>query len=271
MEEGPAPAERTRLQALGEAVGQEVPLSVVAGLKVKTVVLDPGHGGKDTGAIGPGGVYEKDLTLAMAKRLRGYLEQMGLEVFLTRDKDVTLSLEDRTRFANEKGADLFLSLHVNASHNKKAQGIETYTLNLNSDRYAMRLAARENASSTRKIGDLQLILADLATKANTDDSVQLARWVQGKMVEKLRGRYGADTIRDLGVKQALFFVLVGDKMPAVLLETGFISHPEEVKRLRTGTFQEDAMRGVAEGVRQFILEREAIASDATRQAATAVF
>lgn len=271
MEEGPAPAERTRLQALGEAVGQEVPLSVVAGLKVKTVVLDPGHGGKDTGAIGPGGVYEKDLTLAMAKRLRGYLEQMGLEVFLTRDKDVTLSLEDRTRFANEKGADLFLSLHVNASHNKKAQGIETYTLNLNSDRYAMRLAARENASSTRKIGDLQLILADLATKANTDDSVQLARWVQGKMVEKLRGRYGADTIRDLGVKQALFFVLVGAKMPAVLLETGFISHPEEVKRLRTGTFQEDAMRGVAEGVRQFILEREAIASGATRQAATAVF
>lgn len=262
----------------GERVGEiekiiesDIPFSVMAGLKIRRVVLDPGHGGKDTGAIGPDGAKEKDLTLAMAKRLRRHLEAMGLEVLLTREDDRTLSLEDRTRFANEKGADLFLSLHVNAAHNRKAHGIETYTLNLNSDRYAMRLAARENASSERRIGDLQFILADLATKANTDDSVKLAKLVQQKMVSKARSRHGKDTIRDLGVKQALFFVLVGAKMPAILLETGFISHPEEGKRLQSGTYQEEVMRGVAEGVRQFILDREALARGGVDEGTTGVF
>src|SRR5690606_2249769 len=156
-------------------------------------------------------------------------------------------------------------------HNRKAHGIETYTLNLNSDRYAMRLAARENASSERRIGELQFILADLATKANTDDSVKLARLVQSKMVSRLQSRHGKDRIRDLGVKQALFFVLVGAKMPAILLEAGFISHPEEGKRLQSRAYQEEAMRGVAEGVMQFIREREALASGAMEEGATGVF
>lgn len=260
-----------RLGAIEEAIEAELPFSVVAGLKIRRVVLDPGHGGKDTGAIGPDGAKEKELTLAMAKRLRAHLEALGLEVLLTREDDRTLSLEERTRFANEKGADLFLSIHVNAAHNRKAKGIETYTLNLNSDRYAMRLAARENASSERRIGDLQFILADLATKANTDDSVKLAKLVQGRMVSKLRSRHGKERIRDLGVKQALFFVLVGAKMPSILLETGFISHPEEGKRLQTRAYQEDVMRGVAEGVRQFILDREALASGGIEEGATGVF
>jgi len=260
-----------RVEAIEKLIGGEVPLSVVAGLKIRRVVIDPGHGGKDTGAIGPDGAKEKDLTLAMAKKLRTYLEEKGLEVLLTRESDRTLSLEERTRFANEKGADLFLSLHVNAAHNRKAHGIETYTLNLNSDRYAMRLAARENASSERRIGELQFILADLATKANTDDSVKLARLVQSKMVSRLQSRHGKDRIRDLGVKQALFFVLVGAKMPAILLEAGFISHPEEGKRLQSRAYQEEAMRGVAEGVMQFIREREALASGAMEEGATGVF
>lgn len=260
-----------RVQAIEELIGGEVPLSVVAGLKIRRVVIDPGHGGKDTGAIGPDGTREKDLTLAMAKKLRAYLEKEGLEVLLTREDDRTLSLEERTRFANEKGADLFLSLHVNAAHNRDAHGIETYTLNLNSDRYAMRLAARENASSERGVGDLQLILADLATKANTDDSVKLARLVQRNMVSRLQQRYGKDRVRDLGVKQALFFVLVGAKMPAILLETGFITHPEEGKRLKSAAYQEEAMRGVAEGVLQFIREREALAAGAADEATTGVF
>lgn len=270
MEEGSAESGE-RIGAIERVIEGDLPFSVLAGLKIRRVVLDPGHGGKDTGAIGPDGAKEKDLTLAMAKRLRVHLEALGLEVLLTREDDRTLSLEDRTRFANEKGADLFLSIHVNAAKNRKAYGIETYTLNLNSDRYAMRLAARENASSERTIGDLQFILADLATKANTDDSVKLAKLVQSKMVSKLRSRHGKDKIRDLGVKQALFFVLVGAKMPAVLLETGFISHPEEGKRLQSGSYQEDLMRGVAEGVRQFILEREALASGGIDEGTTGVF
>lgn len=186
-----------RLAAIEKATGGEIPLSLAAGLKVRRVVIDPGHGGKDTGAIGSGGTKEKDLTLAIARRLKRHLEGMGLEVLLTREEDVYLDLEERTRFANEKQADLFLSIHVNAAENRKARGIETYTLNLNSDRYAMRLAARENASSSKRIGDLQFILADLATKANTDDSIRLARLVQSELVSRLRKTWG-DSIRDLG-------------------------------------------------------------------------
>ena len=266
-----APPHGHRVQALQELIGGEIPLSVVAGLKVRRVVIDPGHGGKDTGAIGPDGTREKDLTLAMAKKLRAYLQKEGLEVLLTREDDRTLSLEQRTRFANEKGADLFLSLHVNAARNREAHGIETYTLNLNSDRYAMRLAARENASSERGVGDLQLILADLATKANTDDSVKLARLVQRSMVSRLQQSHGKDRVRDLGVKQALFFVLVGAKMPAILMEVGFITHPEEGKRLKSTAYQEEVMRGAAEGVLQFIREREALAAGAVDEATTGVF
>lgn len=247
-----------RLAALEKATGGEIPLSLAAGLKVKRVVIDPGHGGKDTGAIGRRGTREKDLTLNISRKLKKHLEAMGLEVLLTRNSDVFLELEERTRFANEKHADLFISVHVNAAENRRAYGIETYTLNLNSDRYAMRLAARENASSSKSIGDLQFILADLATKANTDDSVRLARLVQGEMVGTLRKSYGTK-IRDLGVKQALFYVLVGAKMPAILVEAAFVSNPDEEQRLRTDKYQEQTARSIAEGVRRFIAEREAIA------------
>ncbi len=247
-----------RLHALEGALGGDIPLSLAAGLKVKRVVLDAGHGGKDTGAIAKDGTKEKDITLSITRRLKKRLEAIGLEVILTRDSDVFLSLEERTTIANDHRADLFLSIHVNAATNRKAYGIETYTLNLNSDRYAMRLAARENATSTRSVGDLDLILADLTTKANTDDSVRLARHAQGQMTGQLRAKYGG-AIKDLGVKQALFFVLVGAKMPAILLETGFISHADESKRLRTTAYQEELAKSIADGVRRFIEEREAIA------------
>lgn len=250
--------DRERLAAIEKATGGEIPLSLVAGLKVRRVVIDPGHGGKDTGAIGKRGTREKDLVLSISRKLKRRLEAMGLEVLLTRDRDEFLELEERTRFANDKHADLFISVHVNAAENRRAYGIETYTLNLNSDRYAMRLAARENASSSKSIGDLQFILADLATKANTDDSVRLARLVQGEMVGTLRRSYGSK-IRDLGVKQALFFVLVGAKMPAILVEAAFVSNPDEELRLRSDKYQEETARSIADGVRRFIAEREAIA------------
>jgi len=263
--------DRERLAALEKATGGEVSLSLAAGLKVRRVVIDPGHGGKDTGAIGRKGTREKDLTLAISKKLKRELQAMGLEVLLTREKDVFLELEERTRFANERQADLFISVHINAAENRKAHGIETYTLNLNSDRYAMRLAARENASSKRRVADLEFILADLATKANTDDSVRLARLVQGEMVSRLRRTYGEKAIRDLGVKQALFFVLVGAKMPAILVEASFVSNPEEEQRLRTDKYQEETARSIAEGVRRFIAEREAIAQGAAPGSVGAVF
>jgi N-acetylmuramoyl-L-alanine amidase len=231
---------------------------VLAGLKVHRVVIDAGHGGNDTGAIGPTGVKEKDVTLAIARKLASKLEDAGLEVVLTRDTDRYVKLADRTALANEKRGDLFISVHCNAGASRKWRGVETYTLNLNSDRYAARLAARENAGSERGIGELQYILADLATKANTDDSTRLAHAVQSELHDAVREDGGKEA-RDLGVKQALFFVLVGARMPAILVETSFISNPEEEKLLKTASYQDDVAGSIADGVDRFIADREKLA------------
>ena len=137
------------------------------------MVIDAGHGGHDSGAIGPGGTMEKDVSLQIATRLGELLSDRGLEVILTRDDDRFVKLEDRARLANEAKGDLFISVHCNSAPKKKARGIETYSLNIASDRYSIRLAARENSSSEKGMSDLQFILADLATKANTEESTRL--------------------------------------------------------------------------------------------------
>ncbi|HCF57629.1 MAG TPA: N-acetylmuramoyl-L-alanine amidase, partial [Myxococcales bacterium] len=160
--------DRARLAKLEEVAHASVPLSVQVGLKVKRVIIDAGHGGHDTGAIGPKGTREKDVVLAIALKLRDKLQAEGFEALMTRETDKFVALEDRARFANRKKGDLFVSIHCNANKSRKLRGTETYTLNVSSDRYAIRLAARENASSERSLSDLQFILADLATKANTE-------------------------------------------------------------------------------------------------------
>lgn len=256
----PAPSKRgvTRLQtAVDAAPIDEATLAEQLGLKVRRVVIDAGHGGHDTGAIGRKGTREKDVTLAISKRVAEMLADQGLEVVLTRDDDTFVRLEDRTRIANEAKGDLFLSIHCNASESRKIRGIETYTLNVASDRYSIRLAARENASSEKSISDLQFILADLATKANTEESQRLAKQVQRSMVQHLRPTYAQ--VKDLGTKQALFFVLLGARMPAILVETAFISHAEEEKRLASKAYQEDVARAIADGVQTFLTERERFA------------
>ena len=253
-----AELDRSQLKKLAKLGSGELSLSMVAGLKVRRVVIDAGHGGHDVGAVGPSGIKEAEVTLQIARRLKEKLESQGLEVILTRDRETFVALEDRTRLANEQRADLFISIHCNAAPQRKTRGIETYTLNLNSDRYALKLAARENAGSSRSVGDLHLILADLATKANTDDSVRLADHVQRELVGNLRRGYGS-SVRDLGTKEALFFVLMGAKMPAILVEASFLSNPEEEKRLASSAYQDEVARSIAEGVRGFIGAREAIA------------
>ncbi len=158
-----------------------------------------------------------------------------------------MRLEDRTRIANIARADLFISVHCNSLPQRYIRGIETYTLNLASDRYAIRLAARENATSEKGLSDLQFLLADLATRANTEESVRLASQVQvgpGRPAPE-QGR----KIRDLGTKEALFYVLLGTKMPAILVETGFLSNPEEEKRLSSPGYQDDVARAIASGSR----------------------
>ena len=247
---------RARLkQAAKDGANSELTLAEQLGLKMRRVVIDAGHGGHDSGAIGPTGLEEKDVTLKIALQVAKKLEAAGLEVFLTRDDDTFVRLEDRAQFANQRKGDLFVSIHCNAAPNKTLRGIETYTLNTSADRYSIRLAARENATSERGVSDLQFILADLATKANTEESSRLARRVQKSLVKDLSAQHKG--IRDLGTKEALFFVLLGARMPAILVETSFLSHPEEEKLLRDDGYQSEVAASISDAVTGFLEEREA--------------
>lgn len=247
-----------KLAKLESVAHAAVPLSVQVGLKVRRVIIDPGHGGHDTGAIGPKGTREKDIVLAISLKLRDKLQAQGIEALMTRETDRFVALEDRARFANRRKGDLFVSIHCNALKNSKFRGVETYTLNVSSDRYAIRLAARENASSERSLSDLQFILADLATKANTEDSTRLAQAIQSRVVDAMRD--GKRKARDLGVKQALFYVLLGVRMPSVLVETAFLSNPREEQLLNDPARQEQLADAIAAGIGRFIAERDALAT-----------
>jgi len=247
-----------RLRPLRKSEGEAgYTLPEQLGLKVRRVVVDAGHGGRDTGAIGRGGAREKDVALSIALRLREILTRAGLEVVLTRARDVFVPLEERARLANAARGDLFVSIHCNSAPGRKLRGIETYTLNTASDRYSIRLAARENASSEKRISDLQFILADLATKANTEESIRLAGQVHSSLVGQLRHRN--QDVYDLGTKQALFYVLLGARMPAVLVETSFLSNPEEERRLASKAYQSDIAEAIASGVQDFLGSRQTVA------------
>ncbi|KFE70022.1 N-acetylmuramoyl-L-alanine amidase [Hyalangium minutum] len=235
----------------------ELTLVEQLGLKVRRVIIDPGHGGHDTGAIGKNGTREKDITLAISLKLAEELKERGLEVILTREDDHYVRLEDRAQFANESRGDLFISIHCNSAASSKLHGVETYTLNISADRYSIRLAARENASTEKGISDLQFILADLATKANTGESTRLASQVQKSLVGQLSKEYS--DIKDLGNKEALFYVLLGVKMPAILVETAFLSHSEEEQRLGSEAYQDSVAQAIAQGVEEFLGDRNKLA------------
>ena len=175
---------------------------------------------------------------------------------MTREDDRTLALQDRTNTANAAAADLFISIHCNASPLKRVRGVETYYLNITHDRYAMRLAARENAQlDDGSISDLDFILADLAMKSNVDDSVRLGRSVQGAVVKKLHQNW--PDVPDLGLKHALFYVLMGNRMPSILVETSFLSHKTEERRLASSEYQSSIVTGIVAGVRAFVADRQA--------------
>jgi N-acetylmuramoyl-L-alanine amidase len=233
-------------------------LSEQVGLKVHRIIIDAGHGGHDTGAVGPGGTREKDVTLAVARELARDLKGRGYEIVLTRNTDDFVALEERTAIANKDRGDLFVSIHANASPSRSLTGVETYSLNVASNRYSMRLAARENATSEGSVSDLQYVLADLATRANTVDSDRLARCVQTAVVDGVARKYGRP--RDNGVKHALFYVLLGTRMPAILVETQFISNRREEKRLGSASYQAVVARSIASGIDQFVSRRQQLAS-----------
>lgn len=216
------------------------------------IVLDPGHGGADPGAQGVDGLLEKDVVLAIAQRLKRRLEESSnAKVLLTRETDATRTLAERTAFANANSADLFISIHANADRSGELQGIETYTLNNSNDRATIRLAKMENGPAVRVgRGDLSFILSDMVQSGKEEESNALAERLHSRVLARLRSRY--TDVHNLGVKKGPFYVLVGAYMPCVLIETSFLSHPVEGKRLGTTAYQHDVAEGLYLGITDFL-------------------
>lgn len=224
-------------------------------LGVHRIVIDPGHGGDDPGAIGRSGATEKDLALDLARRLAEmFRDNQGYEVVLTRDSDRSLPLDERTRIANESGADLFVSLHINSSHNRRLSGFETYFLNLATDPSAAEVAARENAVARARLANLEDLLDRIVKNEHRIESRDLARSIQDSLVSHVSNRW--DGVRDLGVKQAPFFVLVGSEMPAVLVEASFLSHSEEEQRLREAAYRQQLAEALYIGIEGYVESRQ---------------
>jgi N-acetylmuramoyl-L-alanine amidase len=217
------------------------------GPSIRKIVLDPGHGGKDPGAIGVDGIAEKDIVLAVAKKLASKLRQeMGVQVILTRTDDRFIALEDRTAMANAQEADLFVSLHMNASPNSEARGLETYYLDKTTDEASLRLAARENATSRKNVSDLQFILSDMTQNLKLEDSITLAHHLQHSLVESMSKNIVE--VKDLGVKKALFYVLVGARMPSVLVEMFFITNKTEGRAMSQENYQNAVVDALYDGI-----------------------
>lgn len=219
--------------------------------KVRRIVLDPGHGGHDPGAVGHSGLQEKDVVLSIGLKLRERIkEELGLDVVMTRSTDVFIPLEERTAIANKVGADLFVSIHANAAPNRNATGIETYYLNLAKTEKVAQLAAKENGTSLEKVSTLQAILFDLMANYKLNDSAHLADEIQKSIHKKAKTRY--PETKNLGVKQGPFYVLVGASMPSILTEVGFISNSSEETKLKDPEFHELLADGILEGVKGYI-------------------
>jgi N-acetylmuramoyl-L-alanine amidase len=219
------------------------------GLGVSRIVIDAGHGGHDPGARGSG-LNEADLVLDVAQRLRKLLEaQPGVEVVMTRETDVFIPLEERTAIANRSGADLFLSIHANASRNARASGIETYFLNFASNPQAEAVAARENSGSGRSMHSLPDIVRAITLNNKIDESRDFAEMVQKSMVRRLSPKN--TLLRDLGVKQAPFVVLIGAGMPSVLAEISFITHRQEGQLLKTPVYRQQIAEALMDAVVQY--------------------
>ncbi len=221
------------------------------GLGVKKIALDPGHGGTDPGCLSPSGLKEKDVALDLARRLKLILEtQGGFEVFLTRETDSTLPLEKRTRLANEKQADLFISIHLNASPRKTRTGVETFYLNFSPDPAVNELAARENASSDKNIREMKLIVDKIIKNTRYEESRALAEKIHQQLLGHLKQHFGPRD--DLGVKGGPFWVLIGSEMPAVLVEVSHLSNPKEEEALKTEFYREAIATGLFRGIIEYV-------------------
>ena len=227
--------------------------------RIHTVVIDPGHGGKDPGAIGIGGLREKDVNLRLAKMIGTRLEKRGFKVVYTRSKDLSLTLEERTVIAEAANGDLFVSVHANASTRRGTRGIEIYSLDENHERHSLDVAARENGVSPSEIDSLQRAMAKLHVSEVSDHSVRLAESVHDSLLLGLRKKYR--NVPDLGVKKGPFYVLFLSSMPAILLESGFLTNRQDAKLLRSEKYLMAMAEHVASGLGEYRSRGEQLARE----------
>jgi N-acetylmuramoyl-L-alanine amidase len=226
-------------------------LTRVLGLKIGRIVIDPGHGGHDTGTIGPTGLREKDVVLDVGLRLKELLERKaGCDVVMTRSDDTFIPLEERTAIANAKAADLFVSIHANASSDGSARGIETYYLNFTSSPESLQVAARENATSQESVHQLQDLIKKIALTEKIEESEEFARQVQKEVHRYTAQLSGSQP--DRGVKKAPFVVLIGANMPSVLAEISFLTNPRDEKSLRHGDYREKIAEALYNGILDYV-------------------
>lgn len=221
------------------------------GLKIGKIVIDPGHGGHDTGTIGPDGLLEKDLVVDVGRRLGKLLEtRMGAEVAYTRKDDTFIPLETRTAIANQEQADLFVSIHANSSRDPNARGVETYYLNFTSSADALEVAARENAVSEKSIHELGDLVKKIALKEKIEESHEFASNVQEALHSGLATKNSG--IRNRGVKKAPFIVLIGANMPSILAEISFVSNPSDERKLQTPEYRQRIAESLYRGIAKYV-------------------
>jgi N-acetylmuramoyl-L-alanine amidase len=225
-------------------------LTRALGLKIGRIVIDPGHGGHDTGTIGPTGIREKDVVLEVALKLAKLLEGTGSEVVMTRHDDSFIPLEERTAIANEKDADLFISIHANASRDRTARGIETYYLNFNSNPEALEVAARENATSQQSVHELRDLIKKIALTEKVEESRDFATEVQHEVHTRLVKASGKQ--KDRGVKKAPFVVLIGANMPSILAEISFLTNPKDERLLQQPEYLQKIAQALYEGIIRYV-------------------
>jgi len=221
------------------------------GLGIGRVVIDPGHGGKDPGCIGKNGLQEKAVVLAVCKELKDILSRYnGLEVVLTRESDIFLPVEDRPVIANQKRADLYISVHANAFPNSKRSGVQTFFLNFSSDPSVTAIAAQENATSTKNISEMKEIITKITRNSKIIESKELAVKIQKNLTRTLSSEY--KYVKDLGVKGGPFWVLIGGEMPSVLVEISHLSNSREAERLKSPKYRRLVAQGIFNGIKEYV-------------------
>jgi N-acetylmuramoyl-L-alanine amidase len=221
------------------------------GLGIQKIVIDPGHGGKDPGAIGKSGTMEKIIVLDICQRLKKLLgANNGLEVIMTRESDIYVPVENRTVIANQKQADLFVSVHANANPSKKRSGVETFYLNFSQDPSVIETAALENATSTKNLSEMRSILEKIVKNSKVMESKELANDIQKNLVLTLQKKY--KDVKDLGYKGGPFWVLIGVETPSILVEVSYLSNSREETRLKTTQYRQYIAQGIYNGIKEYM-------------------